>query len=362
MWWNENVSEFHVGQSKIFIQILAISRQSYILLYTMSENSQKSNIFFTESQGDYELLDSGLNYKLERFGRFVLSRPDPQALWPRETNSPKWQSADAEFKKENGTEERGSWHIKNKELKDLEKWSMDFGGLTLQIKLSPFKHTGLFPEQLNNWRWMEKIIADEVASGNRAAPIKVLNLFGYTGGASLISAKAGAEVTHVDASKSAITWANENAELSGLAEKPIRWILDDALAFVKKEIRRGNKYDAIVMDPPAFGRGVKGEVWKIEEKLLPLIADCMELLSQSPLFFILNGYASGYSAITYAENLRPLTHKFGGELEFGELTIAESKSVEKTLSKNQEKQENPEKQGRQTPRLLPCGIVARWKR
>ncbi len=272
-------------------------------------------ILTTESQPDYELLDSGNNYKLERYGKFVLSRPDPQALWP--TDMKGWKF-DAEFKND--------WS------KEIAPWNVDFGGLKLQIKLSPFKHTGLFPEQIVNWQWMEKLIKES----NR--PIKVLNLFGYTGGASLICAKAGAEVTHVDASKSAITWANENAKLSGLEDKPIRWILDDALEFVKKEVRRGNKYDAIVMDPPSFGRGAKGEVWKIEEGFLDLMDNCFKLLSDTPLFFVLNGYSAGYSAIAYEENLKPLQQKYGGEIESGELAIKDSKG-----------------------RLLPCGIVARWK-
>jgi 23S rRNA (cytosine1962-C5)-methyltransferase len=273
-------------------------------------------ILTTESQPEYELIDSGSNYKLERYGKFVLSRPDPQALWP--TDKKDWKF-DAEFKDD--------WN------KTIEPWSIDFGGLKLQIKLSPFKHTGLFPEQIVNWQWMEKLITES------KQPVKVLNLFGYTGGASLICAKAGAEVTHVDASKSAITWANENASLSNLQDKPIRWILDDALEFVKKEIRRGNKYDAIVMDPPSFGRGAKGEVWKIEEGFLDLMDNCFKLLSDNPLFFVLNGYSAGYSAIAYEENLKPLQKKYGGSIESGELAIQDSNK-----------------------RLLPCGIVARWKK
>lgn len=272
-------------------------------------------ILITEKQPDYELLDSGNNTKLERYGKFVLSRPDPQALWP--TDLKNWKF-DAEFK--------DYWN------KTIEPWVIDFGGLKLQIKLSPFKHTGLFPEQIVNWQWMEEVLRDK-------KNVKVLNLFGYTGGASLICAKAGAEVTHVDASKSAITWANENAKLSGLEEKPIRWILDDALAFVKKEVRRGAKYDAIVMDPPSFGRGAKGEVWKIEEGFLDLMNDCFKLLSENPLFFVLNGYSAGYSAIAYEENLKPLVDRFGGEVESGELAIRDSHN-----------------------HLLPCGIVARWKK
>jgi 23S rRNA (cytosine1962-C5)-methyltransferase len=172
----------------------------------------------------------------------------------------------------------------------------------------------------------------------RNEPTKVLNLFGYTGGASLACAKAGAEVCHVDGSKMAIAWARKNQELSGLAEKPIRWILDDAVLFLKREVKRGNKYDAIVMDPPAFGHGAKGEVWKIEENFQELMDLCFQVLSEKPLFFLINGYASGYSPIAYQNNLLPLIEKFGGKIETGELAIEESKSK----------------------RLLPCGIFARW--
>jgi 23S rRNA (cytosine1962-C5)-methyltransferase len=304
----------------------------------------QTKILITPTEPDYELLSSGQNYKLERYGKFVIARPDGQAMWPADLNDGEWLQADATFKKSSGTGgqdegvgDRGEWQIRNaSELNNSSEWQIKYGGLNLQIKLSPFKHTGLFPEQIINWQWMEKIVKNAVDAGKKP---KILNLFGYTGGATLICAKSGGEVTHVDASKSAITWANKNAELSGLADKPIRWILEDAASFVKRELRRGNKYDAIIMDPPAFGRGAKGELWKIEENFLPFFDDCLKLLSDQPIFVVLNGYSAGYSSITYARNLEPLIERFGGEIEHGELCIEEGNSQKK---------------------LLPCGIVARW--
>lgn len=304
------------------------------------------DIFITPISPDYELLDSGDGMKLERFGKIVVARPDPQALWKKSLEDSVWAKADARFAKEKNTtvgdsEEKGKW-ITTPGVP--EKWNINYGDVTLGIKLTPFKHTGLFPEQLSNWQWSADILKKAIGAGYKGSaengsPL-VLNLFGYTGGASLSASRAGATVTHVDASKAAITWANDNAAASGLKEDPIRWILEDAAEFVKREVRRGNHYDAIIMDPPSFGRGAKGEIWKIEEGFLPLIEDCFKLLSENPLFFIVNGYAAGYSSIAYGNNLKGLVGRFGGSVESGELTIQES---------------GPEK------RLLPCGIVARWK-
>lgn len=284
-------------------------------------------ILTTRPEKEYELLDSGAGLKLERYGSLVLSRPDPQALWqPLLKNE--WQSADATFI-------RKGKHVEWKKKKTFPPaWAINFGGLTFEIRPSSFKHTGLFPEHLSSWNWMAEQIE------KRKEPTKVLNLFGYTGGATLACAKAGAEVCHVDGSKMAIAWARKNQELSNLSEKPIRWILDDAVMFLKREVKRGNRYDAIVMDPPAFGRGAKGEVWKIEENFQELMELCFQVFSDKPLFFLINGYASGYSPIAYQNNLLPLTEKFGGQIETGELSIEESKSG----------------------RLLPCGIFARWTR
>jgi 23S rRNA (cytosine1962-C5)-methyltransferase len=288
----------------------------------------KSNILKLEGQEAYELIDSGEGEKLERFGEVVLRRPDPQALWLKSAPE-EWDTADATYSRTGP--KSGEW----KAAKQLpESWTIPFGGLQMNIKLSSFKHTGLFPEQASNWSWLREVIKE---SGRE---INVLNLFGYTGGASLACAEAGAKVTHVDSSKTAITWANENAASSGLKEKPIRWILEDAYSFVNKELRRGKTYDGIIMDPPSFGHGTEGEVWKIEKQFTDFIEDCNQLLSDNPAFYLINGYAAGYSSITYANNLLAVQSKFGGEIEHGELTIEETKGK----------------------RPLPAGIFARWRK
>ncbi len=283
---------------------------------------------------EYELLDSGLEEKLERYGSAILARPDPQALWKKHLPEEVWVNADASYTRD-GSEEQGRqgvWKTK----KDLPKeWPIEIGGLTMLIRPTSFKHTGLFPEQAPNWEWLRKTIEAAHAKGKKTS---VLNLFGYTGGATIAAAQAGAEVCHVDASKSAVAWAKENAQLSGVGEKPIRWIIEDALTFVEREIKRGRTYDIILMDPPAFGHGPKDELWKFEEHFLALIKLCEQLLSEAPSAVLINGYAAGYSASAFAYNLAPFAEKYGGNLEYGELTIEESAGK----------------------RLLPCGIFARW--
>jgi len=294
----------------------------------------------TRPQNEYELLDSGGEEKLERFGQVTLSRPDPQALWEKHLPESEWERATGSFVRDG---KEGRWVGKL----DTE-WEIDFGGLKFKIKPTSFKHTGLFPEQLSNWEYVGELLRKnsllrrderETPSQEIFAP-SVLNLFGYTGGATLAAAKAGAEVTHVDASKTAVAWARENAKLSDLENAPIRWMIDDVLVFVKKEIKRGKKYDGIIMDPPAFGHGPAGELWKIEENFVELVELCTELLSDEPLFFLINGYAEGYSPLAFAYNLEPIQKKFGGEIEYGDLTIEEKGSK----------------------RLLPAGIFARWSK
>jgi len=285
-------------------------------------------ILKTESSGEYELLDSGEGEKLERYGEFILSRPDPQALWKKTRQEMEWKKASGTFSRD---ARNAKWITKNNLP---EKWNIEIDGLRFWIHLGAFKHTGVFPEQASNWKWIE----DKVKKSKRK--VSVLNLFGYTGGATLAAARAGAEVCHLDGSKVAINWAKENAELSDLKDAPIRWILDDAVKFLKREIKRGNKYDGIIMDPPAFGHGPGGELWKIEDDLIPFFDLCKEVLSSDPIFFLVNGYASGYSATAYKNNLAYIIEKYGGEIEIGELTIEESKSK----------------------RLLPCGIFARWSK
>lgn len=289
-------------------------------------HEMKRTTITTPSSGGYELLDSGREEKLEQYGQWLLARPDPQALWDKTLPEERWAEAQGRFVRK-GRE--GEWKT-SKELPD--EWEVAFGGFTFLIKPNSFKHTGLFPEQLSNWEW-----AKEKITGAKKE-VSVLNLFGYTGGATISAAAAGAHVTHVDASKTAVAWARKNAELSGVGDMPIRWIVEDALVFVKREIKRGTKYDAIIMDPPAFGHGPAGELWKIEENFLELVALCKELLSEKPLFFLVNGYAAGYSPLAFAYNLESLTKNFGGDIEYGDLAIAQKGSE----------------------RVLPCGIFARW--
>ncbi|MES2216437.1 MAG: class I SAM-dependent methyltransferase [Patescibacteria group bacterium] len=297
-----------------------------------------SHILITSNEPDYELLDSGEGEKLERFGKIVLSRPDPQALWKK--NDPmRWKNVDGYFSRE----EKGSnWELK---LGTPDKWEIGFGGLKFWIKPTTFKHVGLFPEQRENWSWMRERIGEGLkgwkGEGEAQGP-QILNLFAYTGGATLAAAQAGANVVHVDGSKVAVNWARENAELSGLTAKPVRWILEDVPTFVKREIKREKKYDGIIMDPPSFGHGPDSQLWKIEDSFLSLIDDCMQLLSDKPLFFLINGYSAGYSAIAYENNLLALKKKFGGTVEIGELALEEGRS--------------------QDGRLLPAGIFARWSR
>lgn len=274
---------------------------------------------------DYELLDSGRGRRLERFGQYILSRPDPQVLWQPHRAESEWQRADATFIDE--SRNRGRWATK-KQLPHV--WPLTFEGITLHAKLTPFKHTGIFAEQSANWQWLAKQLEDATTE------TKVLNLFGYTGGASLVAAKAGASVTHVDASKPTIGWARENQAASQLDEKPIRWILDDALKFVGREERRGVRYDGIIMDPPVIGHGPNGEAWDFSKQFPELMDACARILSKQPRFILINAYAISASAIMLENMLADL--KFGGTIEAGELVVRESDSN----------------------RLLSTGLVGRW--
>lgn len=284
-------------------------------------------IFSIKKTKDYELLDSGLGQKLERYGSVVFSRPDPEALWGKNLPESTWGKANGTFTRK-GT--KAEWKLDSSVPKSF---NIEFGGFTFSIRPTSFKHTGLFPEQLANWEWMSKIIKSE-----NTRTVKVLNLFAYTGGATLACAAAGAEVVHLDSSKMAVAWARENALNSNLSDKPVRWIVDDVLVFLKREVKRGNKYDCIVMDPPAFGHGPKDELWKIEESFLELVNLCQQVLSDDPLFVLINGYTAGYSPIAYENVLKDMMKAYKGQIEIGELAIEESNSE----------------------RLLPAGIFARW--
>ena len=259
---------------------------------------------------DYTILDTSDGEKLELWGKYSLIRPDPQVIWKSERKNPLWKRADASYKRSHSG--GGAWN----ENKLPESWTINYRDLTFRIKPMGFKHTGLFPEQATNWDWMRSLIE------KAGRPVKVLNLFAYTGGATVACAKSGASVCHVDASKGMVAAAKENARLSGLENAPIRYIVDDCKKFIEREIRRGNKYDAIIMDPPSYGRGPTGEIWKIEESIDAFVELCSGVLSDDPLFFLLNSYTTGLSASTmrYITGIR-LVRRFGGNSEADELGI-----------------------------------------
>ena len=264
---------------------------------------------------DYEVIDTSSGEKLERWGDYILLRPDPQVIWNTKREHPLYKKLNGHYHR--STKGGGEW-----EFFDLPtEWSINYKDLTFNLKPFSFKHTGLFPEQATNWDWFSSIIKREKAR-NQEREIKVLNLFAYTGGATLAAAKAGAQVTHVDASKGMVTWAKENAISSGLKDAPIRWLVDDCVKFVEREIRRGNKYDAIIMDPPSYGRGPKGETWKIEEAVFPLINICADILKSEPLFFLINSYTTGLQPAVLSYMLNTvLVERFGGKVEADEIGL-----------------------------------------
>lgn len=238
---------------------------------------------------DYEVIDCSKGEKLERWGDYLLVRPDPQVIWDTPKKENGWRKMNGHYHR--SSKGGGEWEF----FQLPKEWTIQYSlpinkKLTFHLKPFSFKHTGLFPEQAANWNWFSQLIADAVSKGRQ---VKVLNLFAYTGGATLAAAAAGASVTHVDASKGMVTWAKENAISSGLKDAPIRWLVDDCVKFVEREIRRGNHYDAIIMDPPSYGRGPKGEIWKIEESVYPLIRLCSQILTDNPLFFLINSYTTG---------------------------------------------------------------------
>lgn len=238
---------------------------------------------------DYEVIDCSKGEKLERWGDYLLVRPDPQVIWDTPKKETGWHKMNGHYHR--SSKGGGEWEF----FQLPKEWTIEYSlpinkKLTFHLKPFSFKHTGLFPEQAANWNWFSQLIADAVSKGRQ---VKVLNLFAYTGGATLAAAAAGASVTHVDASKGMVTWAKENAISSGLKDAPIRWLVDDCVKFVEREIRRGNHYDAIIMDPPSYGRGPKGEIWKIEESVYPLIQLCSQILTDNPLFFLINSYTTG---------------------------------------------------------------------
>ena len=264
---------------------------------------------------DYELLDSGNGARLERFGQYIIIKPDPQAIWKPTLVDGKWQMADGIF-------ENDTWQ---KKTQMPDKWILGYNELKFYAKLTPFKHTGVFPEQVLNWEF----IKDKILKAQKQ--VSVLNLFGYTGIASLVAAEAGAKVTHVDGSKPSITWARENQTLSGLSDKPFRWLLDDATEFTAREARRGNTYDAIIMDPPVYGHGPNGETWDFNKSFPQLLENCKKILSQNPLFVIVNAYAISSSSLMLVNTMEDYLGLKKENIEYGELAL-EQKSNGRLLS------------------------------
>ena len=284
-------------------------------------------MWIAENWKDYEVIDTSSGEKLERWGKYLLVRPDPQVIWSTPKNHSGWKKRNGHYHRSNkGGGEWEFFHLP-------EEWTIRYGELVFHLKPFSFKHTGLFPEQAVNWDWFSSLIE------KAGRPVKILNLFAYTGGATVSAAKAGAAVTHVDASKGMVNWAKENAASSGLADAPIRWLVDDCVKFVEREIRRGNRYDAVIMDPPSYGRGPGGEVWKMEESIFPFLTRVSKLLSDRPLFVLLNSYTTGLqpAVLSYMMNT-VFTARFGGRVEAQEigLPVTESSLV------------------------LPCGASGRW--
>ncbi len=300
-------------------------------------------MWIADNWKDYEVLATTGGEKLERWGDYLLVRPDPQVIWNTPHSHAGWKQKNGHYHR--STKGGGEWEFFN--LPD--EWSIDYelGGangikenqLTFRLKPFSFKHTGLFPEQATNWDWFSEIIRN--AKRNRPAdkPIRVLNLFAYTGGATLAAAAAGAAVTHVDASKGMVGWAKENAAASGLENAPIRWLVDDCVKFVEREIRRGNKYDGIIMDPPSYGRGPKGEIWKIEDSIWSFVELTTQILSEDALFFLINSYTTGLqpAVLSYMINTA-VTNHFGGHVEANEIGLPVTESG----------------------LVLPCGASGRW--
>ena len=287
---------------------------------------------FTKDWKDYELLDCSEGERLERWGKVILIRPDPQIIWNTPKEHPMWKHADARYVR--SSQGGGHWEFR-RELPEF--WKINYKDLTFKISPTGFKHTGLFPEQAVNWDMMREKIKAAKAEGR---DIRVLNLFAYTGGATVAAASAGASVCHVDAAKGMVHWARENAELSSLNEKPVRWIVDDCKKFVEREIRRGSKYDAVILDPPSYGRGPGGEIWKLEEHVFELVSLVAEVLTDDPLFVLLNSYTTGLSASTMAYVLGSAMKKFGGKVEAEEIGLPVT----------------------QSGMALPCGSSAIWSK
>lgn len=314
-----NIEESHAKKS--FAIILR-----HVIIYLM-EIRRIKNMWIANQWKDYEVIDTSTGEKLERWGDYILVRPDPQVIWNTPKNNAGWRKKNGHYHR--SVKGGGEWEFWNLP----EEWSIHYKELTFHLKPFSFKHTGLFPEQAVNWDWFSDLIQ------KAGRPVKVLNLFAYTGGATISAAKAGASVTHVDASKGMVAWAKENAAASGLADAPIRYLVDDCVKFVERELRRGNTYDGIIMDPPSYGRGPKGEIWKIEDSIYPFIELTEKLLSDKPLFFLVNSYTTGLqpAVLTYMLNTA-VARRRGGHVVSSEIGLPVSANG----------------------LVLPCGASGRW--
>ena len=293
-------------------------------------------MWLADQWNDYEVIDCSKGEKLERWGDYLLVRPDPQVIWDTPKKEKGWRKMNGHYHR--SSKGGGEWEF----FQLPKEWTIQYSlpinkKLTFHLKLFSFKHTGLFPEQAANWNWFSQLIADAVSKGRQ---VKVLNLFAYTGGATLAAAAAGASVTHVDASKGMVTWAKENAISSGLKDAPIRWLVDDCVKFVEREIRRGNHYDAIIMDPPSYGRGPKGEIWKIEESVYPLIQLCSQILTDNPLFFLINSYTTGLQPAVLSYMISTVLGTANGTVTASEIGLPVSANG----------------------LVLPCGASGRWSK
>ena len=292
-------------------------------------------MWLADQWNDYEVIDCSKGEKLERWGDYLLVRPDPQVIWDTPKKEKGWRKMNGHYHR--SSKGGGEWEF----FQLPKEWTIEYSlpinkKLTFHLKPFSFKHTGLFPEQAANWNWFSQLIADAVSKGRQ---VKVLNLFAYTGGATLAAAAAGASVTHVDASKGMVTWAKENAISSGLKDAPIRWLVDDCVKFVEREIRRGNHYDAIIMDPPSYGRGPKGEIWKIEESVYPLIQLCSQILTDNPLFFLINSYTTGLQPAVLSYMISTVLGTANGTVTASEIGLPVSSNG----------------------LVLPCGASGRWE-
>jgi len=318
------------GDSLPPLQLLPSRRLCYTPRMTQTSATPTSFNAVSQPSADYQLLDSGSGSRLEQLGPYRIVRPAPQAIWQPALPEPEWSSADAVYERDSTG--GGAWQFHRRVKREFD---VLYGDLSLRVKLTNFGHLGLFPEQSAQWDWLRSVIRDHLRLSNRN--LHVLNLFGYTGGSTLAASQAGAHVVHLDAAKGVVDWARDNAKMSALEDRPIRWLVDDAPKFVNREIRRGNKYQGIILDPPTFGRGPKGEVFKLENQLIDLMDGCRQLLAKDAIFALYSTHTPGFTPLVMLNQLQLLIGGRGGRYEYGEMAVLDRQS-----------------------RCLPSGCYARW--